>query len=184
MRKTIMIMVFLICLSFCLHAETGVVEFKYWFQRVVANAISDIYFTDTNKNRISAYEVNVYSDLSTPQVFAAVYTNKTSANPYTITLTFKPMKPKNDSSSTFHGQYKAKVYRLINNAYTEIPNATVTVGNNPSNTYSTSFTGDYSSSNDITTTFYYPIAFLFDTYIDTYANGAYEGTIRIEAAAT
>lgn len=184
MGRTVIALIFIFAILLPLCAETGVIEFEYYFERVVANTISDIYFTDINKNRISAYAINLSSDLSHPQVLAVVYTNKTSANPYTITLSFTPLTLRNDPAPSFWGQYKAQVYRLINNEYTEIAGATVTVGNNPANSYSTSFTGDYSSSNDITISCYYPISFNFDPYLDTYTTGIYEGTIRIEAAAT
>lgn len=182
--RTIAILIVLSLSIFSVFAETGVVEFKYFFKRVVADTISDMYFTDINKNRISSYDLDLSSDLSHPQVFAAVYTNKTTKNPYTITLSFTPLTLKYDPSSSFWGEYQAKVYRLVNEEYTDITDGTVTVSSNPSNTYSTTFTGDYSPSNDISVTCYYPISFYFEPYLDSYADGSYKGTVLIEAAAT
>ena len=188
MSKKAILLIFLgvIMLSLAASNDSGVIEYKYYFIRVVANTISDMYFTDTGKNRITSLAVDMEKNLSHPQVYAAIYANMDSSHPYTITITFFPLVLKSTPGSTFKGGYQAKVYRLVNDEFAAIDNnddsGTVTVVDDTTHGYSVSFTGDNTSSSDISATFYYPIAFNFGSSIDTYSTGTYEDSVVIEVA--
>lgn len=184
MSKKAILLIFLgvIMLSLAASNDFGVIEYRYYFIRVVANTISDMYFTDTGKNRITSLSVDMEKNLSQPQVYAAIYANMDSSHPYTITITFFPLALKSTPGSTFKGGYQAKVYRLVADELTAVDSGTVTVVDDTTHGYSVSFTGDNTSSSDISATFYYPIAFNFESYIDTYSTGTYEGSVVIEVA--
>ena len=164
--------------------ETGAIEFKYWFINAISESVSDMYFTNTSKQRINACPLDVASSLSDPQLYAAVYSNVSSTN-YHVTLSFSTLKKTDENK---YGHYKAKVYRLSDlGTLTEISydnneSRTIDVTNNESPT-SVSFPLD-KTQNSTNQTFYYPIAFQFSDYIGSYENGSYSGTILIEVAAT
>ena len=164
--------------------ETGSVEFKYWFINEVSESVSDMYFTNTSKQRIDACPLDVASSLNDPQLYAAVYSNVSATN-YSVTLSFSTLKKTDENK---YGYYKAKVYRLSDLgtlseiSYDNIESRTIEVTNNESPT-SVSFPLD-KTQNSTNQTFYYPIAFQFSDYIGSYENGSYSGTILIEVAAT
>lgn len=179
MRKMIIVLCFLVFSYLLLFAETGIVEFKYFFLRPVDQSISDFYFTDMRENRITGHQIDISKDLTYPQVNAAIYTNRTTGT-YTVTLTFTPLQLVEDAMPDFWGMYKSTVYRYVNDELTAIGTVDVDVESNSGK--SISFTGDNSSSADINMTFYYPISFDFSDYLEDYPAGRLEGSISIEVA--
>ncbi len=181
-RYSIGIIAILIVLSlsiFSVFAETGVVEFKYFFVRSVNQSINDIYFTDMRDTRITGHQIDLTQDLSTPQVKTAIYTNRSTGS-YTISLTFSPLQVIENEMPDFWGKYKTTVYRYVGGELTAI--GTLDVNTDSTTGKSISFTGDNSPSADDNVTFYYPISFDFADYIDDYPAKKLTGTIRVEVA--
>ena len=175
----IAILIVLFLSIFSAFAETVVVYFKYFFMRSVQQSINDIYFTDSKNTRITGYQIDLTKGLSTPQVKAAVYTNR-STGTYTISLTFTPLKVLDNEMPDFWGKYKTTVYRYVNDDLSAIE--TIDVNVESLDGKSVSFTGDNSPSADDNVTFYYPISFDFADYIDDYPAKKLTGTIRVEVA--
>ena len=188
MRKCLIgFAVYMIINLFSLFAvETGAIEFKYWFMYEIPETVSDMFFTNTSKQRINAYPLNVELSLSNPQFYAAVYSNVASTD-YTVTLSFSTLT-KSKKGGDLHLHYNAKVYRLsdlgelsvIN--FDDLESNTIIVNNDDSLTsvsFSLDRTQDYTNH-----TFYYPIAFQLTDNIENFECGSYSGTIQIEVAVT
>ncbi len=171
MKKVILIMVFSFMALLCAYASsTSTVQLRYLINRYVEDSIIP-FFTDTNKNTITTYAVDLESDLSSPQIFLALKTNITSV--HDITLSFTVMS---EVSGTGTGYYDVRVY---NGDYDVLVNK---LSFTSTSDISCTFDSEYTDSASTTSTFYYPIAFAFSDYIGSYnaSDDGYSATITVE----
>ncbi len=162
---------------------SGAVEFRYFFMREVPETVSDIYFTNTVKQKIDACPLDVDLGLNNPQLYSAILHNVITSS-YSITLTFNALLKA--ESQNIYGYYEAQVYKLdaegnliafdYNNSDTRIIDV---CEEHPAR--SVVFNIDHTADSN-SKVFYYPIAFRFSKYLEDYSMGVYSGIIRIEVA--
>lgn len=95
MKKAAIIIVLALAVSFCLFAEASTSYLRFAVTKFAEEGI-EFYFTDLSGHQYletDSYEATFEEALNTNRVFFVIKTNKTIANPYSITLYFYPLVP-------------------------------------------------------------------------------------------
>ncbi len=179
MKRVKAAIILLIVVFSCAFAANDInIQWKYKLNKFVEENYT-LSFIDYAGNIVSNLAVDTQKGISSPQVRLKVTTNKVRS--FSINITFSPMRSLQGSANydaSFCGHYQARVSDLFQDSIQDPDHKDAYVISDES--VMLTIPGETTNNANNTITFYYPLSFNFQDYIEDYPVGSYTSTITVE----